>query len=58
MNFKVELPLFNQSIPVLNNDEMKTFYGSGVSSVCPAHYLEDLEIALSFGLDKIGYVNA
>jgi hypothetical protein len=36
---------------------MKTFYGSGIVSVCPAHYLEDLEIALQYGLDKSGYVD-
>lgn len=53
----VENPFTGSSAPVLINNEVTPFFGSGANIISPAHNLESLQASYHYGLSKKGYVD-
>lgn len=49
---------FNESdIPILIDNEVTTFHGTGIDGIWPAHDMRSLKVAYHYGLEKEGFVN-
>ena len=57
LGYKVKDPLYGKEIPVCFDTSIRNTFGSGINSICPAHVINDLEIAQNFGLNREGYVD-
>jgi valyl-tRNA synthetase len=57
IDLEVELPIFKRNIKVVDDDQMKVYYGSGINAVSPAYYIDDLHLGMQLGLNKEGFVD-
>ena len=54
----VEHPIFSgKNVPVVINNEVTSFFGTGISAICPAHNVDSLKVAYHYNLPKNGYVD-
>ena len=45
LGLKVKDPLTQKTIPIIADEEIRNFYGSGINSVCPSYYIDDLKLS-------------
>ena len=50
-------PLNDKSVPVLIENDITSFYGTGINCVSSAHDLNSLKVAFNYNLSKYGYVD-
>ncbi len=46
-----------QEVPVLVDNEVTAYHGSGINLVCPAHDIHSLRLAYVYGLPKDGVLD-
>jgi len=54
---QAQSPVNSKTLRVCYDKEIRPSFGSGINSVCPGHFVDDLKIAQDFGLDREGYVD-
>lgn len=57
LGLKVKDPLFNRVLAVIPNEDIRLVYGSGINTVCPAYYVDDLYLGNQYGLPRQGYID-
>jgi valyl-tRNA synthetase len=50
-------PLNEKSIPILIENDITSYYGTGINCVSSAHDLNSLKVAFNYNLSKYGYVD-
>lgn len=50
-------PLNEKSIPVLIENDVTSFYGTGINCVSSTHDFSSLKVAFNYNLSKHGYVD-
>ncbi len=54
---KVQDPLFDKKLPIIFDMQIRSIYGSGINTVSPPHFIDDMKLAMDFNLKRECYVN-